>query len=140
MMDFEEAQKRDAQEREAVENMIMLGLREDMIQKFKTNGTLYCSEEGFDPEKLTAKERKMVKDFEKRTGNLVYHVIKGDMVFDSRYFLIFVPCRVEEWAQYRKGTSLGMLITYVVNKDRPVDNGYEICWVTLGGGKLNRIL
>ena len=54
---------------------------------------LYVTENG----KQEMIEEAMVREWEKQTGNLVYHVIKSQMIFGLCYSFLYVSADIDEW-------------------------------------------
>lgn len=105
---------------EAVERMKMLELLPTAIREFENEDKINFSVDGIlfwlDEEK-----QQLVKDFEKQTGGLVYHVIWGkykvgaDVV--TMTSLLYVSEHEEEWELEREDIKEGCPIAYVVNDE-----------------------
>lgn len=92
---------------QAVKRMRKLDLRPEIIENFEDDKKLYRSENfriGANDGKryavvysLRADETEMVRKWEKRTGNLVYHVILNKMEFGTCYSFLYVSSNPEDW-------------------------------------------
>lgn len=108
---------------EAVKRMKYLGLSEGCINAFKQGkvwlseyfGTLYETDENL---------QKMIDDFQKESGCLVYHVVRSictlgvdiEMKMDS---FLYVSPYTEEWDMEHDDMKSGMLFAYVYNHTIP---------------------
>ena len=83
------------------------------------------------------KEEKMVKEWEKETGNMVYHVIQNRMEFGLCYSFLYVSIYSEEWEMDNEGLKEGVPIVYVKNVDDEDCSEYgSIGIMPLAGGVL----
>lgn len=108
---------------EAIKRMKYLGLSEGCIDAFKQGkvwlseyfGTLYEADENL---------QKMIDDFQKESGCLVYHVVRSicalgvdiEMKMDS---FLYVSPYTEEWDMEHDDMKSGMLFAYVYNHTIP---------------------
>lgn len=108
---------------EALKRMKYLGLSEGCINAFKQGkvwlseyfGTLYEADENL---------QKMIDDFQKESGCLVYHVVRSictlgvdiEMKMDS---FLYVSPYTEEWDMEHDDMKSGMLFAYVYNHTIP---------------------
>ena len=116
-----------AQVTEALLRMKKLKIHENALKEFKESGKLNKSENfhlNGDGESriailywLDEKEEKMVRDWEKETGNMVYHVIKNKMVFGLCYSFLYVSQETEEWEHDNEDMKQGYQLVYVKNVD-----------------------
>lgn len=104
---------------EAVRRMRILklsdGPKDSIIRLFEEEGKIYKSvvkvlvDESRAEElyALTEAEKKLVRDFEKRSGYLVYYVLRNEMIdppigVEVQYSLFFVSDKENEWEQDRE--------------------------------------
>ena len=105
-----------AQVKEAVSRMKMLKLHGNVIKDFMESGRLNLSERGI-LFWLNKKEQQMVDEWQKTTGNMVYHVIKNNMEFGLCYSFLYVSKHEEEWNYDREYLMEGYPFVCVVNAD-----------------------
>ncbi len=105
-----------AQVKEALERMKKLRIHENAVKEFAENGKLNLSERGI-LFWLNEAEEKMVRDWEKKTGNIVYHVIKNNMVFGLCYSFLYVSKESEEWELDNEDLTDACPYAYVKNVD-----------------------
>lgn len=110
---------RDSQVEEAVARMKLLRILKTPINEFKKEGVLNLSEALGLLYWLDDEEKKMVADFEKDNGGVVYHVIKTLSNIGLMYSLLYVSNHTEEWEMDRADIQEGRAFVYVVNKDMP---------------------
>ena len=72
------------------------------------NGVLYLS----DPDK-----EKRIKEFEKDTGSMVYHMIYNHTEIGNLLTFLYVSVYLEEWEQDRASLKDGFPLAYVVNEE-----------------------
>lgn len=91
------------QKEEALKRLKKLSLLDDVIKYFKA-GKLYRSENLYMGRKLIAilyflndREKEMVKEFEDKSGALVYHVIKNYTDFGTCLSFLYVSANPENW-------------------------------------------
>lgn len=111
------------QKAEALARMKKLNLHPNAIKEFAEEGKLNLSRRGI-LFWLDEDEQKMVKKFEEKTGNLVYHVILNQMEFGLCYSLLYVSPREEEWESDRKDLNEKYPFAFVVNADVPEFSEY----------------
>lgn len=113
-----------AQVTEALLRMKALRLHENVINEFKTNGKLNKSENlrmfGAGPIVpvlywLDEEEEKMVREWEKETGNIVYHLILNHTTMGTQYSFLYVSKYAEEWEMDNEDLKAGYPIVYVKN-------------------------
>lgn len=107
------------QKKEAVKRMKKLDIMEQIIEQFEESGRVYLSEIMGFLYWLDKDEQKMVDEFEKKSGCLVYHVIKNETSFGLLYSLLFVSGSDKDWEIERDYLRQGQALAYVVNKDFP---------------------
>lgn len=104
-----------AQVVEALLRMKHLKLHENVINEFKETGKINLSENGGILYWLNDDENNMVRQWEKETGNLVYHVIKNNMEFGLCYSFLYVSSDTDEWLYDEEYLKKGYPIVYVKN-------------------------
>lgn len=104
-----------AQVVEALLRMKNLKLHENVINEFKETGKINLSENGGILYWLNDDENNMVRQWEKETGNLVYHVIKNNMEFGLCYSFLYVSPYADEWLNDDEDLKEGYPIVYVKN-------------------------
>jgi hypothetical protein len=118
---------------EAIERMKLLQLHTNTIKEFRDDlklnrsdrqrvgnvevGTLYW---------LNEKEMELVGDWQKETGNLVYHVIHSFTEFGELYDCLYVSQHPEEWDDDRLDIRQGQTIAHCINVNAPEcsESGY----------------
>lgn len=113
----QKTQLRQAQVTEALIRMKRLNLHENVIKEFYESGKLNLSEHGGILYWLDEAENKMVREWEEKTGNVVYHVIKNNMEFGLCYSFMYVSPNVDEWLFDNETLESGYPIAYVMNVD-----------------------
>lgn len=111
----QETQIKQAQVTEALIRMKRLNLHENVIKEFYEKGKLNLSETGGILYWLNEDENKLVKDWENKTGNIVYHVIKSNMEFGLCYSFLYVSPVSDEWILDDEALENGYPIVYVMN-------------------------
>lgn len=86
---------------EALERMKDLSIHENAISEFKDKDKLNKSEKGI-LFWVSDEEEKMVRDWEKSTGNVVYHAIYNVFEFGRCLSLLYVSEYDEEWEYDRE--------------------------------------
>ncbi len=104
-----------AQVMEALYRMKNLQLHENVIREFREEGKLNLSEICGILFWLNEQEEKLVRDWEKKTGNMVYHVIKNHFGFGLCYSFLYVSTYQDEWEYDRDNLKAGYPIAYVHN-------------------------
>ena len=102
---------------EALERMQMLHLNEDAIKDFEENDKAWKSETDMGILYwLTEEEEKMVKEFEERTGGIVYHLIHNNYrEIGECYSILYVSQHKEEWEMDRYDLNSYYPFVYVQN-------------------------
>lgn len=129
--------EREEMKREALIRMQMLHLNEDAIKDFEENEKAWKSETSMGILYwLDEKEEKMVKEFEEKTGGLVYHLIHN--IYEEIgecYSIFYVDKEKSEWELDRYNIKDYYPFVYVQNIDdeycsefgnigiRPVNSG-----------------
>lgn len=122
-----------AQVTEALLRMKKLNLHEGAIQQYKDKGFVLKSENfcvGTRENRipilydLSDEEKAMVKKWEDKTGNKVYHIIQNQMCFGLCYSFLYVSQYTEEWEADNYDLSEGCPLVYVLNKDDDMCSEY----------------
>lgn len=102
------------QREEAIKRMKELKILERVIKEFREEGKLNYSELGI-LWWLNNDEDEMIRNWEKETGNMVYHVIKNHTEFGLCYSLLYVSYEPDEWEYDFHDLEQGVPIVYVLN-------------------------
>lgn len=135
----------EAQKHEALLRMKKLGLHENAINEFKSEGKLNLSEPGFGNRVgvlfwLNEDEQKMVKEWEKATGNMVYHVIKNRLRdIGLCYSFLYVSKETDEWEVDSTDLEDGCPFVYVKNVDDDFCSEYGRIGIKPGCGGVVRV-
>ena len=124
---------------EAITRMELLHIHPNAIQDFNDKGIVNCSQFGalF---WLTEEQQKRVEEFEKESGNLVYHVIENHYVELGRMLtFLYVSPDMDEWEQDREELAAGEPLTYVANLSDEVCSEYGHVGIELRYGGLMRV-
>ena len=122
-----------AQVTEALLRMKKLNLLDGAIEQFKDDGKILKSENfcvGTRDNRipilydLSAEETEMVREWEKRTGNMVYHVIQNRMIFGLCYSFLYVSKYTEDWESDNEYLKEGIALVYVLNADDDMCSEY----------------
>lgn len=113
---------RNKQKNEAIRRMKELGLMNDVISLFSKEDRLYYSERQnkMFPAVLywldnEPEYEQMVKDFEDRTGNLVYHVILTRTGFGKILDFLFVSQYEDDWEYELEDKGKEFYVTSMAN-------------------------
>ena len=122
---------------EAIRRMQTLGVLDDVIEKFKQD-KLQMSEFGilFD---LPEDVKKIVSDYEKDYGNLVYHVIHSVANIGEMYELCFVSQYMDDWEYEREMLKHNIVYAHVENKTFPENSESGSIQVKNHHGSLYRV-
>lgn len=82
---------------------------------------------------------KLVKDFEERTGNLVYHITHEHSNFGELLDLFIVSKYEEDWNYERDDLYNGAAYCYVINLDEPDFSEFGAIGIRVLGGGIIRI-
>ena len=120
---------------EAVKRMNTLGMFESAVVDFKECNRVYASEETGIIYSLTDEEERRIRDWEKKTGNMVYHAIRCKTAGFNMLALLIVSKYEEEWRMDRAELEAGRAMAYVFNLDVPEYSEYGTIGVQneLGG-------
>lgn len=114
----EEKATREEMIQEAVERMKMFKMLKSVIKDFQ-KGVLNLSENGGCLFWLEDEEKQLVQEYEHRTDNVVFHVIKSYTDIGLMYSLLYVSPFKEEWEEEREEMQEGIHIAYVYNMAWP---------------------
>lgn len=101
---------------EALKRMRLLDLHENVINEFDKEGKLNLSANAalF---WLENHEKDMIREWEEKTGYLVYHVIKDYTNFGLLYSLLYISDYQEEWEMEAMDIKSGSSMAFVLNSD-----------------------
>ena len=102
---------------EAVKRMKAVDLMDWVVKVFAEKGEPCLSEGGGFLYNLTADEKAMVDEFEKRYGCLCWHVVKSVTNIGTIYSLLYVSGEEEEWEYDFEDLKEGYPLIYAVNDD-----------------------
>ena len=103
------------QRTEALKRMEMLHLHENVIDDFKEIALLNQSELGGILYWVEGEMEKKIREWEEKTGNLVYHVIHDYTEFGELLSLLYVSTNEDEWETDREDIQDGYALAYVMN-------------------------
>ena len=103
------------QRTEALKRMELLKLHENVIDDFKEISLLNQSEYGGILYWVEGEMEKKIREWEEKTGNLVYHVIHDYTEFGELLSLLYVSQYEEEWEMERDDLVDGYPLAYVMN-------------------------
>ena len=103
------------QRTEALKRMEMLHLHENVIDDFKEINLLNQSEHGGILYWVEGEMEKKIREWEEKTGNLVYHVIHDYTEFGELLSLLYVSQYEDEWETDREDIQDGYALAYVMN-------------------------
>lgn len=112
-----------AQKHEALLRMKKLDIHENAIREFQKEGKLNLSEPALGNRVgvlfwLNEDEEKMVRDWEKETGHLVYHVIKNNLMdIGLCYSFLYVSKDPDVWVRDNEDMEDGIQFAYVKTVD-----------------------
>lgn len=103
------------QRTEALKRMELLKLHENVIDDFKEIALLNQSELGGILYWVEGEMEKKIREWEEKTGNLVYHVIHDYTEFGELLSLLYVSQYEDEWETDREDIQDGYALAYVMN-------------------------
>lgn len=130
---------REDMKSEAIKRMRKLGLFSQVIKEFKEDDILHLSESGGYLYWLDEKQKKIVEDFEKESGNIVYHVVRSFTNMGEMLSLLIVSKYEEDWEMDWENIPDGYVFSYVVNLDEPMFSEYGTITVQNRIGGLVRL-
>ena len=107
------------QRTEALKRMEMLHLHENVIDDFKEINLLNQSEHGGILYWVEGEMERKIREWEEKTGNLVYHVIHDYTEFGELLSLLYVSVYEDEWEMDNGELKDGYVYAYVYNHDVP---------------------
>lgn len=107
--------KKLKQKKEALIRMKMLGLHASVINEFKEDEILNASEGSGFLYWLNDDDKKWVQEWQNKTGNLVYHIIKTDTPVGQLMSILYISKYEEEWEIEKDEMQYGILLAYVRN-------------------------
>lgn len=113
------ANLKERQKAEAVKRMKKLNIMEQAIEDFVSDDKLNLSENHGMLYWLNDNEQAIVDKFNKKFGDLVYHVIHEFTNIGELYCLLYVSQYEEEWKEDEQNLNEGQTYAYVVNKNSP---------------------
>ena len=139
-LEMQKSEMKKAQVEECLRRLKMLDLHPNVAKEFCEEGKLNLSQ-GAILFWLNDEEKQMVKEWEEKTGNMVYHIIKGYYVFGTCYSFLYVSDEpgedTEEWEWDREDLENGCPLVYVKNVTDSLCSEYgSICIESRYGGLL----
>lgn len=123
---------------EAVRRMKQYNMYPNVIKEFEREGKLNESERNGMLYWLNEKEEKMVKDWEKETGNMVFHVIHQWTNIGELYTCLYVSRYEEEWKYDWEDMKEGYQVCHVFNVSYPIDSESGAVGIKMQNGGLVR--
>ena len=105
----------ELQKEEAVKRLEAYAVNDEVVNYLK-NGQVLKSVKGI-LFSLDEDERKMIEDWESKTGNFVYHVMHNDYTFGECYTFLYVSKYKEEWEAELYDLKSNYPYAYVKNMD-----------------------
>lgn len=125
---------------EAITRMELLHIHPKCIADFKQADFVSYSRYGILCWWLTDEQQNRVREFEKQSGNLVYHVIEEDYVQLGRMLtFLYVSPYTSEWERDRKELEAGEPLVYVANLSDEVCSEYGHVGIVSSNDGLRRI-
>ena len=103
------------QRTEALKRMELLKLHENVIDDFKEISLLNQSEHGGILYWVEGEMERKIREWEEKTGNLVYHVIHDYTEFGELLSLLYVSTYEDEWETDKEDIQDGYPLAYVMN-------------------------
>ena len=129
---------REQMKEEAIKRMKLLNLHTNVINEFQDDDIVNCSQFGV-LFWLNDDQEKRVAEFEKESGNLVYHMIRTDYVELGRMLtLLYVSPYMDEWERDEAELNAGEPLAYVVNCDDEIYSEYGCVGIQNYAGALRR--
>lgn len=101
---------------EAVKRMKKLRIWMTAIDEFRNEDKVNVSRSGF-LYWLNNDYKKLVSDFEKEYGGVVYHCIESNTEFGKLLSVLYVSCHPDEWSSDMQDLKEGCPLVYVFNLD-----------------------
>lgn len=115
---------REEMVKEALDRMKLLRLHQNAVREFRDECKLNLSGVYGALYWLNDEQKKLVRDWEEKTGNLVYHVIHNRMEFGEMLNLLYISRNPEEWMKDRTDIQNEEALVYVINLDDDVCSEY----------------
>ena len=115
---------REEMVKEALDRMKLLRLHQNAVREFRDEGKLNLSGVYGALYWLNDEQKKLVRDWEEKTGNLVYHVIHNRMEFGEMLNLLYISRNPEEWTKDRTDIQNEEALVYVINLDDDICSEY----------------
>lgn len=126
---------REKQKEEAIKRMEKMDLHENVIKEFEKEGKLNLSVDLGFLFWLDEEQKELVKNFEERTENLVYHVTYTNTDFGELYTMFYISKHNEEWELDREDLSYNTAVAYVENTSNKMFSEYgRIGFKSVNGG------
>jgi hypothetical protein len=106
---------KEIQKQEALARMAMLHLHQNVVREFEGEGKLNISEKNGMLFWMNDEQAKMIEEWERESGNLVYHIIHSFTEFGELYSLLYVSTHEEEWELDREDLKDCYTLAYVKN-------------------------
>ena len=129
---------KEMQKKEAMKRLEILNLSDYVIDGFRHSRIFESVQIGILFE-FDGKLLKRIREWEKKTGNLVYHVIHGFYEFGECLSLLYVSKYEDEWEDDREILHEGMTYAYVINLDNDLCSEYGSIGIQENIGGLVRI-
>ena len=108
---------------EAVYRMKLLNLHPDLVAAFAERNMLMLSEETVQ-RPLSPTELEKVREWEKETGGVIYHIIRNTFSYGICYSYLYVSKYTEEWEMARTSLMSNYPFVYVENYTTPEYSEY----------------
>ena len=120
---------------EAIERMELQKIDPNIIEKFKTSGTIMLAQPNDGGiEELPPKELEYIRSLEAKYGMLAYFVFRyvyAGYLMDS---VLYVEREKDEWEWSRHDLDEGYAMTYTINHDVPMFSEFGSVGVTVRNG------
>ena len=117
-LDDDDLVDKKAMKEEALARMAKHKLLGKCIMDYNTLDIVMCSENGI-VRKLNEKENKIVQDYEKTSGCLVYHIIHSFSNIGETYELLRVSNYMDDWTYENSNLEKGIILVYAQNMTHP---------------------
>jgi hypothetical protein len=119
---------------ECIKRMELLKLSRQCINAFKS-GKVWESEGIGALYEVDDEEQKIINNFEKENGAMVYHIIHNVTDFGELYTILYVSKDKEEWQKDIDDIKENIIFAYVYNKDDDFCSEFgSICFKSNIGG------
>lgn len=124
---------------EAIKRMKEMGLFDGAIGDFEREDVVCISKNGGFIYGLSEEEKELKNNFEKETGNLIYHMIHSKMAGFDMVSALIVSKYKEDWPMEQYDKNNGYVFTYTFNLDEPQFSEFGTIGVECRYGGLVRI-